>query len=218
MTDERTLYGYFRSSAAYRLRIALNLKGLSYESVSVHLRRGDQREPGFREIQPQGFVPVLLDRGETLIQSPAILEYLDEAYPDTPPLLPPGIEDRARVRAIANIVCCDIHPVNNLRILKYIRGPLGHSEDEMINWYNQWIADGFSAIEGLLAEDSRTGTFVHGDVPGYADACLIPQIFNAFRHDMDLGPYPTIMRIWEAGTTVKAVADAHPDVQPDAEA
>ncbi len=217
MSDSRILYGYFRSSAAYRLRIALNLKGLSYESVSVHLRRGDQRKETFREIQPQGFVPALIDQGETLIQSPAILEYLDEVYPDTPPLLPPDPLGRARVRAIANIVCCDIHPVNNLRILKYIRGPLGHSEEEMITWYNKWIADGFAAIEELLASDDRTGRFVHGDTPGLADTCLIPQIFNAFRHDMDLTPYPTVMRIWDAATAVAEIADAHPDRQPDAE-
>lgn len=211
------LHGYFRSSAAYRLRIALNLKGLAYEQSSVHLRKGEQRLPEFLDLQPQGLVPALIDGDLTLIQSPAILEYLDEAYPDTPALLPEGLADRVHVRALADVVCCDIHPVNNLRILKYLSKPLGHEQAEIEIWYNHWIADGFAALEALLAKDDRTGRFCFGDQPGLADVCLIPQIFNAQRFGLDMTPYPTLQRIHEACNELPAFADAHPLVQPDAE-
>lgn len=213
----RVLHGYFRSSAAYRVRIALNLKGLDHERVSVHLRRGEQRGDSFLTLNPQGLVPALVDGDAVLTQSPAILEYLDEAYPDTPRLLPTSPVDRARVRALAAAVACDIHPLNNLRVLQYIQGPMGAGQDTMVAWYNHWIAEGFRAIERMLAEDPRTGRFCHGDVPGLADVCLVPQVFNSARHALDLAPYPTIRRIAAACDALPAFADAHPARQPDAE-
>lgn len=213
----RVLHGYFRSSAAYRVRIALNLKGLSYDQAPVHLRKGEQREAAFLALNPQGLVPALSDDGAVLIQSPAILEYLDEAYPDTPPLLPAGAVDRARVRALAALVACDVHPLNNLRVLQYIQGPLGCSKDAMVEWYNHWIAEGFQALERLLADDTRTGRFCHGDAPGLADVCLVPQVFNSARHALDLTPYPTIRRIAEACDALPAFQAAHPSRQPDSE-
>ncbi len=213
----RVLHGYFRSSAAYRVRIALNLKGLDYERVSVHLRKGEQRADAFLALNPQGMVPALVDGDALLTQSPAILEYLDEAYPDTPRLLPDGAVDRARVRALAAAVACDIHPLNNLRVLQYIQGPLGCSQEAMATWYNHWIAEGFRALERMLADDPRTGRFCHGDAPGLADVCLVPQVFNSARHALDLAPYPTIRRIAEACNALEAFQDAHPSRQPDAE-
>ena len=213
----RVLHGYFRSSAAYRVRIALNLKGLDYQPVSVHLRKGEQRAEGFLALNPQGMVPALVDGDAVLTQSPAILEYLDEAYPDTPRLLPAAPVDRARVRALAAAIACDIHPLNNLRVLQYIQGPLGCSKEAMIDWYNHWIAEGFGALERTLAGDPRTGRFCHGDSPGLADICLVPQVFNSARHDLDLEPYPTIRRIAAACDAIEAFQAAHPSRQPDAE-
>lgn len=213
----RVLHGYFRSSAAYRVRIALNLKGLDYDRVSVHLRKGEQRAEAFLALNPQGMVPALIDGDAALTQSPAILEYLDEAYPGTPRLLPDGPIDRARVRALAAAVACDIHPLNNLRILRYIQGPLGCSQDAMITWYNHWIAEGFQALETMLAADPRTGRFCHGDSPGLADVCLVPQVVNSQRHALDLAPYPTIRRIAAACDALEAFQAAHPSRQPDAE-
>lgn len=213
----RVLHGYFRSSAAYRVRIALNLKGLAFDQVSVHLRKGEQRGDGFLALNPQGMVPALVDGDAVLTQSPAILEYLDEAYPETPRLLPDGALDRARVRALAAAVACDIHPLNNLRVLKYIQGPLGCSQDAMIGWYNHWIAEGFAALERMLASDPRTGRFCHGDAPGLADVCLVPQVFNSARHALDLAAYPTIRRIADACGGLDAFQAAHPSRQPDAE-
>jgi maleylacetoacetate isomerase len=213
----RVLHGYFRSSAAYRVRIALNLKGLDYDQVSVHLRKGEQRADAFLALNPQGMVPALVDGDAVLTQSPAILEYLEEAYPDTPRLLPEGPADRARVRALAATVACDIHPVNNLRILQYIQGPLGCSQEAMITWYNHWIAEGFRAIERMLSGDPRTGRFCHGDAPGLADICLVPQVVNSQRHSLDLSPYPTIRRIAEACDTLEPFRAAHPSRQPDTE-
>lgn len=211
------LYGYFRSSAAYRMRIALNLKRLDYEQRSIHLRNGEQRADDFLTLQPQGLVPVLQDGDAALIQSPAMLEYLDEAYPDSAPLLPSAPVDRARVRAISDIVCCDIHPLGNLRVLQFLQGPLGIDQAAMTDWFNHWIRLGFDAIETLLADDPRTGRFCHGDHPGMADVCLVPQVFNSRRHDLDLTPYPTISRIWQACEAEVAFAEAHPSRQPDAE-
>ncbi|MEQ9331298.1 maleylacetoacetate isomerase [Thalassobaculum sp.] len=213
----RVLHGYFRSSAAYRVRIALNLKGLDYEPVSVHLRKGEQRAEAFLALNPQGMVPALVDGEAVLTQSPAILEYLDEAYPETPRLLPGSPVDRARVRALAAAVACDIHPINNLRVLKYVQGPLGCSQDAMVAWYNHWIAEGFGALERMLADDPRTGRFCHGDAPGLADVCLVPQVVNSQRHALDLAPYPTIRRIAEACDALPAFQAAHPSRQPDAE-
>lgn len=213
----RVLHGYFRSSAAYRVRIALNLKGLEYERVSVHLRKGEQRADAFLALNPQGMVPALVDGDAVLTQSPAILEYLDEAYPETPRLLPDGAADRARVRALAAAVACDIHPLNNLRVLQYILGPLGCGQEAMVGWYNHWIAEGFRALERMLAADPRTGRFCHGDSPGLADVCLVPQVVNSQRHALDLAPYPTIRRIAGACDALEAFRTAHPQQQPDAE-
>jgi maleylacetoacetate isomerase len=215
------LHGYFRSSAAFRVRIALNLKKLDHESVSVRLPRGDQRNPKFLGVNPQGLVPALEDpglenSGQALIQSLPIIEYLDEIYP-RPPLLPPDAAGRARVRGLAAIVACDIHPLNNLRVLRYLHRTLGQDEAALAVWYNHWIAEGFGAIEPLLATDSRTGRFCHGDMPGLADIALAPQVVNAERYRLDLAPYPTITRIFEACMKLDAFAAAHPQRQPDFE-
>src|SRR6185437_5397516 len=168
------LYGYFRSSAAFRVRIALNLKKLDYESAFIHLRRGDQRQLDFRSVNPQGLVPALETDGAVLVQSMPIIEYLDERYP-SPPLLPSEPRDRARVRALAAVVACDIHPINNLRVLRYLHRPLGHDETAIADWFNHWIEAGFRALEPLLAGDNRTGAFCQGDSPGLADITLVPQ-------------------------------------------
>jgi len=210
------LYGYFRSSAAFRVRIALNLKQLDYETAAIHLRRNDQTTPDYLAVNPQGLVPALDDGGRMLIQSLAITEYLDETYPD-PPLLPKQPADRARVRALAEIVACDIHPINNLRVLRYLSHSLGRDEAAIATWYNHWIDAGFQAFERLLAEDDRTGTFCHGDRPGLADLALVPQVVNAGRYRLDLAPYPTIARIHQSCMALEAFAAAHPDRQPDRE-
>ena len=210
------LYGYFRSSAAFRVRIALNLKELDYESMFVHLRRGDQQKTEFLGINPQGLVPALATGGHTLIQSLPIIEYLDEKHPE-PPLLPRDAAGRARVRALAAIVACDIHPLNNLRVLRYLHRSLGQDEAAIEVWYNHWIEEGFRAIEQMLAGDSRTGRFCHGDAPGLADLALVPQVVNAERYRLDLAPYPTIARIFEVCMKLDAFAAAHPRQQPDHE-
>jgi maleylacetoacetate isomerase len=211
------LYGYFRSSAAFRVRIALNLKKLEYENAPIHLRRNDQTAADYLAVNPQGLVPTLEDRGLTLIQSLAIIEYLDETYPE-PPLLPRPAGDRARVRGLAGIVACDIHPINNLRVLRYLTHSLGHDEAAIAAWYNHWIDAGFQALEKLLAEDRRTGVFCHGEAAGLADVALVPQVVNAERYQLDLTPYPTITRIFESCMRLEPFAAAHPDNQPDREA
>jgi maleylacetoacetate isomerase len=208
------LYGYFRSSAAFRLRIALNLKNLDYDHAPIHLRRGDQVQPGFLGVNPQGLVPALDIDGQTLIQSLPIIEYLDETHP-LPPLLPPDAAGRARVRALAAIVACDIHPLNNLRVLRYLQGSLGHDQGAIASWYNHWIDSGFRALEQLMAGDRRTGEFCHGEQPGLADIALVPQVVNAERYRLDLTPYPTIKRIFETCMKLDAFAAAHPGQQPD---
>jgi maleylacetoacetate isomerase len=181
------------------------------------LRRGDQRQPGFLDVNPQGLVPALETDDALLIQSLPIIEYLDETYP-SPPLLPRDAKGRARVRALAAIVACDVHPINNLRVLRYLLRPLGHDEAAVETWYNHWIAEGFGALERLLAGDGRTGQFCHGDTPGLADIVLVPQVFNAHRYQsLDLAPYPTIVRIYETCLNIDAFAAAHPDRQPDRE-
>jgi maleylpyruvate isomerase len=210
------LYGYFRSSAAFRVRIALNLKGLAYDNAFIHLRRNDQSRPDYLAVNPQALVPTLELDGERLIQSLPIIEYLDETHP-LPALLPADAAGRARVRGLAAIVACDIHPINNLRVLRYLLRPLGHSEAEVEAWYNHWIAAGFAALEGLLAGDPRTGTYCHGETPGLADIVLVPQVFNAARYCLDLSRYSTILRINDACLRLDAFADAHPDRQPDRE-
>ena len=210
------LYGYFRSSAAFRVRIALNLKRLDYDSASIHLRRGDQRRPEFLGVNPQGLVPALESGGQTLIQSLPIIEYIDETYPE-PPLLPSDAAGRARVRALAAIVACDIHPLNNLRVLRYLQRSLGHDEAAIEAWYNHWIDAGFVAFERMLAGDRRTGEFCHGDRPGLADITLVPQVVNAQRYRLDLAPYPTVTRIFETCMQLEAFAAAHPERQADRE-
>ena len=211
------LYGYFRSSAAFRVRIALNLKGLAYEQAFIHLRKNEQRAPGYLTRNPQGLVPLLEADGLELIQSLAIIEYLDETYPQ-PPLLPDNAADKARVRAISQIIACDIHPLGNLRVLRYLMKPLGHDEKAVEEWFNHWIRLGFAAIEPMLAQDKRSGRFCHGDNPGLADICLVPQVFNAKRYpSFDLKPYPAIGRVFENCMKLEAFARARPEQQPDFE-
>jgi maleylacetoacetate isomerase len=211
------LYGYFRSSAAFRVRIALNLKKLDYEDAFIHLRRGDQANPEFLGVNPQGLVPALEVDGQMLTQSLPIIEYLDETHPE-PPLLPRDAAGRARVRALAAIVACDIHPLNNLRVLRYLHRPLGHDQSAVEIWYNHWIDSGFRALERLLAGDSGTLAFCHGGQPGLADIALVPQVVNAERYRLDLAPYPTIARIFETCMKLDAFAAAHPEQQPDSDA
>jgi maleylacetoacetate isomerase len=211
------LYGFSRSSAAFRVRIALNLKRLDYENAFIHLRRGEQAEPEFLGVNPQGLVPALEIDGQRLTQSLPIIEYLDEMHPE-PPLLPRDPAGRARVRALAAIVACDIHPLNNLRVLRYLHGPLGHDQGAIETWYNHWIDSGFRGIERLLAGDRRTGAFCHGERPGLADIALVPQVVNAERYRLDLAPYPTIARIFETCMKLDAFAASHPERQPDRDA
>ncbi len=208
------LYGYFRSSAAFRVRIALNLKGLAYDSAFIHLRRGDQAKQPYLEINPQGLVPALETGDDRLIQSLPIIEYLDETHPE-PPFLPRDAAGRARVRALAAIVACDIHPINNLRVLRYLHRPLGHDQSAIEAWYNHWIAEGFAALEALLAGDRHTSAFCHGDSPGLADIALVPQVVNSQRYGLDLAPYPTLARIFETCMKLDAFAAAHPEQQLD---
>jgi maleylacetoacetate isomerase len=211
------LIGYFRSSAAFRVRIALNLKGIEVEHASRHLRKGEQATPDYAELNPQKLVPALvLDSGEVLTQSLAILEYLEETHPD-PPLLPPDAVDRARVRALSLIVSADIHPIQNLRVMGYLRERFGQTEESAFAWSRHWIETGFEAYEATIARDRRTGTFSHGDAPTIADLCLAPQVFNAARFKVDMARYPTIRRIFDTCMKHPAFDAAQPSRQPDAE-
>ncbi len=210
------LYGYFRSSASYRVRIALSLKDIDYALQPVHLRRNEQRASVFLERNPQGLVPALEDDGAVLTQSLAIIEYLEERFPK-PPLLPPAAVDRAWVRAMAQIVACDIHPINNLRILQYLEKDLGLDEEARAAWARRWIEEGFAAMEAMLAGDSRTGAHCFGDRPTLADICLVPQVFNSRRVGLDLARYATLNRIYENCMRLPAFANQAPERQPDAE-
>ena len=214
------LYTYFRSSAAYRVRIALNLKGLPYEAVPVHLLKdgGGQLKEDYRAVNPSALVPTLQDEGEgaTVTQSMAILEYLEETHPLVP-LLPSAPLERARVRALAQMVACDIHPINNLRVLRYLVRTFGINDAAKDEWYRHWIREGFNAIEAHLARDPVAGRFCHGDTPTFADCFLLPQVVNAQRFDIDLGHYPHIARITDACAELPAFIAAHPAQQPDAE-
>jgi maleylpyruvate isomerase len=214
----RKLYGYFRSSAAYRARIALNLKGLEYENAFVHLTKngGEQFAPEYRSLNPQSLVPVLQDGDFSLTQSLAIIEYLDEAYPE-PPFLPRSIAARARVRSLALMVACEIHPMNNLRVLRYLVNDLKLSEEQKSQWYRHWVITGLESVESRLANDKATGEFCHGDAPGLADICLVPQLANARRFSIELDTFPTLVRIEQNCMTLKAFTDAAPSAQPDAE-
>jgi maleylpyruvate isomerase len=209
------LYNYFRSSAAYRVRLALSLKGLDYEYVPVHLIKGEQRGEPYRTLNAQQLVPTLADDRGTFTQSLAIIEYIDERYPE-PPLLPETPEARARVRAIALAIACDIHPLNNLRILQYLTGTLGASEDAKNAWYRHWIDLGLAALETQLAGEAATGIFCHGDRVTLADVCLVPQLANARRNRIPLEPYPTLRRIDAECQSLEAFASAAPERQPDA--
>jgi maleylacetoacetate isomerase len=209
------LYGYFRSSAAYRVRIALALKGLAYEYVPVHLVKGEQRSESYRTLNAQQLVPTLADERGTFTQSLAIIEYLDERHPE-PPLLPKAPEARARVRAIALAIACDIHPLNNTRVLQYLTGTLGASEDAKNAWYRHWIDLGLAALEAGLASDMATGVFCHGDRVTLADVCLVPQLANARRYKIPLEPYPTLTRIDAECQKLHSFAAAAPERQPDA--
>jgi maleylpyruvate isomerase len=211
------LYGYYRSSSSYRLRIALNLKGLAPEQSFIHLRKGDQFGADYVKLNPQQQVPTLItDGGDALVQSPAILEWLEETYPE-PPLLPADPVDRQRVRAIAAAVGCDIHPLGNLRVLQYVRKEFGQDEAGTFAWARHWVELGFTGIEAMLAGSSKTGRFCHGDAPTMADVYLVPQVFNSGRFGVDMAKFPTIARIHAACGEVAAFADAAPGVQPDAE-
>jgi maleylpyruvate isomerase len=212
------LYSYFRSSASYRVRIALNLKNLPYDYLPVHLVRdgGEQLKPDYRKVNADGIVPTLVDGDEVLPQSLAIIEYLEETHPQ-PPLLPAAPADRAYVRSLALQVACEIHPLNNLRVLKYLKHELGVNDEQKDAWYRHWVEAGFTALEQQLAGSARTGTLCFGDTPTLADACLVPQVFNAQRFKVDIAPFPTIQRIWEHAAQIDAFARAAPGVQPDAE-
>ena len=210
------LYTYFRSSAAFRVRIALNLKRIAYEPVFVHLAKGEHRKPDYARVNPQGLVPTLeLDDGKRLAQSLAIIEWLDERYP-APRLVPSDAFERSRVRSIAYLIACEIHPLNNLRVLQHLKRVLGQSEEGINAWYRHWVADGLAKLEAELVRPG-TGKFSHGDAPSLADCCLVPQIFNAKRYDCDLAPYPTTMRVFEACMKLEAFDRAQPSKQPDAE-
>lgn len=212
-----TLYDYWRSSAAYRVRIALNLKNIPYAAKSVHLVRhgGEQKTPAYRALNPQGLVPTLvLDGGEVLTQSLAIIEYLDETVPE-PPLLGSDLLGRAQVRALAQIVAADIHPLNNLRALRYLKAPLGHAQPEIDSWVRNWIAEGFAALEAHAAKHQER--FSCGDRPSLADICLVPQMYNARRFASDLTPYPRLVEIDAACRELPAFAAAAPEAQADAQ-
>jgi maleylacetoacetate isomerase len=209
------LYTYFRSSAAFRVRIALNLKGLAYEPVFVHLAKGEHRAAAYAKVNPQALLPTLeLDDGTRLTQSLAIIEYLDEKHPQKP-LVPKDAQQRARVRSLSYLIASEIHPLNNLRVLQHLKRALSQSEDQVNAWYRHWIADGLAKLEAELA--SRKGRFCHGDTPTMADCCLVPQIFNAKRYQSDLAPYPETMRVFEACMHLEAFDRAQPSKQPDAE-
>lgn len=208
------LYGYFRSSTSYRLRIALNLKGLAYENVPVNLVTAENKAPGFTARNPYGSLPMLAADGRDRAQSMALLEWLDEAYPE-PPLLPPGIEDRYTVRELAYAIATEIHAVNNLPILKYLKDPLGHSQDEIDTWYRHWLARTLVPVEARLAE-LGTGDFLFGNAPGLFEVVLLPQLYNARRFAYDLSANPHMTRIEAACLALPAFAAAHPDVQVDA--
>ncbi len=215
---ERVLYTYFRSSAAYRVRIAMNLKGLDAKQVFVHLNRngGEQFGEAFKSVNPQALVPVLSDGGLQISQSLAIIEYLDEVYPQVP-LLPSAPGDRAFVRQLALGIACDIHPINNLRVLKYLTGAMGISEDKKSEWVTHWISLGLQAIEAQIQQHGRSGAFCFGDTPTLADCCLVPQIASAQRFNVDLSAYPALTAIFNTCQELPAFAAAAPSRQPDSE-
>ncbi|HET6430837.1 maleylacetoacetate isomerase [Dyella sp.] len=219
MASDLALYGYWRSTAAYRVRIALELKGLHWENRPVHLVRdgGEQHGAAYRALNPQALVPALQDGERVVTQSLAIIEYLDETCPE-PPLLPVDPRGRARVRALALTIACDVHPLGNLRVLQQLERQFGASETQRAEWTRHWMAAGFAAIEAMLADNVATGAFCHGDTPGLADLCLVPQMYNAVRWNLPLDPYPTVQRIHAACAELEAFRAAAPESQPDAPA
>ncbi|MFC3551464.1 maleylacetoacetate isomerase [Lysobacter cavernae] len=216
MAEQLRLYSYWRSSAAYRVRIGLNLKGLAYETVPVHLVRdgGEQHGAAFRAANPQGLVPVLQHGDRVLRQSLAILEYLDETWPE-PALLPAAAYDRQRTRALAQNVACDIHPLNNLRVLQYFERTWHVPQPERDEWVKHWVGEGFTAIEAMLCGDAGRGRYCVGDTPTLADCCLVPQLYNARRFGVALETFPTLLRIEQACLALPAFDAARPERQPD---
>ena len=206
--NKPVLYDYHRSSACYRVRIALNLKQVDYEPVTVNLLEGEQQAADYRARNPQGFVPMLEADGRRLVQSLAIIDWLDAAFPE-PALIPRDADDRAHVLAMALAVACDIHPLNNLRVIKYLSGPLGQPQDVRDTWYRHWIVEGLAALEELAA--ARAGRFLFGDAPTLADVCLVPQLYNARRFEVPLDPFPTLVRTDGEANRIEAFAAAHPD-------
>jgi maleylpyruvate isomerase len=212
------LYNYFRSSASFRVRIALNFKGLTYDYVPVHLLKdgGEQLAPSFRTLNPDSLVPVLDDDGAVLTQSLAIIEYLEETRPQ-PPLLPRDAHERAYVRSIALAIACDIHPLNNLRVLRYLVRTLAVGDEQKNAWYRHWVEHGLAALEARLIAEARSGRYTLSDTVTLADVVIVPQIFNAQRMDCNLNSIPTIMRIFDNCMQLPAFMEAHPSSQPDAE-
>lgn len=210
------LYSYFRSSAAYRVRIALGLKQLPYDLVPIHLvnNGGEHRSPEYMALNPQKMVPLLQDEDATIPQSLAIMEYLEEAYPEALPLMPQDAAARARVRAIALLIAADTHPLNNMRVLNYLTKTFGLSEEQKMQWYKHWIHENFLALEQVL-QSNQTGKFCHGDTPTMADCCLVPQVYNARRFDCDLSAFPTIVRIAEQCNQLEVFQKAAPEQQVD---
>ena len=204
------LYDYFRSSAAYRVRIALNLKRVEYESRQVDLRDDEQKSEEYRELNPQGLVPMLEIDGHRLTQSLAIINYLDLRFPISP-LIPAAAAERAHVVAMAMTIACDIHPLNNLRVLKYLKHELGHSQEEVDRWYAHWIREGLPALEAMARP--KAGKFLFGDAPTGADVCLVPQLYNARRFNVPIDDFPTLLRAEENANNLEAFAAAHPDRQ-----
>ena len=209
------LYTFFRSSASFRVRIALNVKGIAWESVPVNLPKGEHVEAKFKSINPQGLVPALDDSGHLLSQSLAIMEYLDEAYPG-PKLLPADPVERAYVRAYCQLIACEIHPLNNLRVLKYLKRAYKLDEEGVNGWYRHWIAEGFASMEGFLRSEKRHGRYVFRDQVTMADCCLVPQVFNAKRYECDLAPYPAVTKIFDECMKLEPFIAAQPVKQPDA--
>lgn len=212
-------FGYFRSSAAYRCRIAFNLKGLNPEFIPVHLVRGggEQKSDTYRDVNPQMLVPALVDGDVTLTQSLAIIEWLDEMHP-APPLLPDDPSLRAKARAFAYAIACDIHPLQNLRVLNVLRAEYGQDQDGVERWCQRWLGEGLAACEALLAREPQRGPFCFGETPGLAEICLVPQLFSARRFKVPLDGMPRLLEIDAACAALPAFADAHPSRQPDAEA
>ena len=212
------LYTFFRSSASYRVRIALNLKGLAYEQAPIHLRRGggEQLSPPYRAINPQALVPALEDDGRILTQSLAIIEYLDEKHPK-PPLLPSDPADKALVRSMAMVIACEVHPIQNLRVLNHVKKEYGQTDEQVNRWAQHWIDLGLSALEQMIGAGAQRGKFCFGDSPTLADICLVPQLGNARRYGCDLSKYPIILNIEKNCMALPAFANAAPEKQPDAE-